>query len=181
MSEETKRKISGFKKGVPSWNKGLKIALSHPQMGFQKGDGKLGYHEKSKMTQFKKGQHPSLKTEFQKGCISWNKGKEYIAIKGENHPNWKGGLLFRKKQNRRGDPAYHSWRIVVYIRDGFKCRIDNKDCNGKIEAHHILGWSSYPELRYEVKNGITLCRAHHPRKRAEEQRLISEFQKLVTA
>ena len=44
----------------------------------------------------------------------------------------------------------------------------------------ILGWTDYPELRYEVNNGITLCHFHHPREWKEEKRLISEFQKLVS-
>lgn len=68
----------------------------------------------------------------------------------------------------------------VYSRDGFKCRIDNESCGGRIEAHHILGWKDYPDLRYESKNGITLCHAHHPRKRAEEKRLAPVFQELVS-
>lgn len=48
-----------------------------------------------------------------------------------------------------------------------------------IEAHHILGWEEYPKLRYEVNNGITLCRAHHPRKRAEEKKLVPYFMGLI--
>ncbi len=50
---------------------------------------------------------------------------------------------------------------------------------GKVIAHHILGWSAYPELRYEINNGITLCHFHHPKKRIDEGRLIPIFQKLV--
>ena len=43
----------------------------------------------------------------------------------------------------------------------------------------FLSWSEFPGLRYEIYNGITLCHAHHPRRRAEEKRLIPEFQALV--
>lgn len=67
----------------------------------------------------------------------------------------------------------------VKIRDGLKCRINNRDCMGRIESHHILGWTEHPELRYEINNGITLCHAHHPRKREEEAKLSSFFQRLV--
>ena len=74
---------------------------------------------------------------------------------------------------------YQEWRNKVFVRDGFKCRICN--CDGYLQAHHILRWVDFPELRYQVNNGITLCRAHHPRKRAEEKRLIPEFQALVSA
>ena len=38
---------------------------------------------------------------------------------------------------------------------------------------------SAPELRYQVNNGITLCQAHHPLKRAEEKRLIPFFNGLL--
>ena len=57
----------------------------------------------------------------------------------------------------------------------------SKICKGKIEAHHILSFTKYPELRYQVNNGITLCQAHHPRKRAEEARLAPVFQGLISA
>lgn len=82
--------------------------------------------------------------------------------------------------DRRNDGGYLQWRKQVYLRDGFKCRIANADCYGRIEAHHILGWAEYVELRYEVNNGITLCQAHHPLKRAEEKRLVPVFQELVS-
>jgi NUMOD3 motif-containing protein len=51
---------------------------------------------------------------------------------------------------------------------------------GRLEAHHILNWREYPELRYDINNGITLCHAHHPRKRAEEKRMVSYFTELLS-
>ena len=59
------------------------------------------------------------------------------------------------------------------------CKINNQDCKGNLEIHHILGYMEHPELRYEVNNGISLCQFHHPRKRSEEKRLSPYFQKLV--
>lgn len=85
-----------------------------------------------------------------------------------------------KKDDRRNDYSYKEWRKEVYKRDGFTCRIADNKCNGKIEAHHILGWVDHEELRYNINNGITLCHAHHPRKRAEEKRLIPTFMELVS-
>lgn len=99
---------------------------------------------------------------------------------GENHYLWIEDRTKLKKSDTRNDSAYFEWRKNVWLRDNFKCKIANPDCEGKIEAHHILGWSEYVELRYEINNGITLCHAHHPRKRAEEKRLIPTFQELVT-
>lgn len=75
--------------------------------------------------------------------------------------------------------TYKDWRNQVFKRDSFKCKINNKDCYGRLEAHHILGFKDHPELRYEVNNGITLCHAHHPHKREEEAKLSPFFQNLV--
>jgi hypothetical protein len=72
------------------------------------------------------------------------------------------------------------WREAIFKRDGHKCRISNEECSAFVEAHHILRWSEYPDLRFNINNGITLCRAHHPRKRAEEKRLIPVFRELVS-
>lgn len=80
----------------------------------------------------------------------------------------------------RRSPAYANCRKQVRLRDNFTCKIANPDCSGRIEAHHILSWSDHPKLRYQINNGITLCHAHHPRVRAEEKRLQSDFQALVS-
>ena len=95
--------------------------------------------------------------------------------------NWKW-IEDRSKvvnQDERNSEKYKEWRKKVIERDRYKCKINNKDCGGKIEVHHILSWRDYPELRYNVTNGITLCKNHHPRKRIDEKRLITFFQKLI--
>ena len=99
--------------------------------------------------------------------------------RGSNHHKWIEDRTTLKKDNRRGDSAYREWRHQVWLRDGFKCKIDNPDCNGRIEAHHILSWRDHQELRYEVNNGITLCHFHHPRKRQDEMNLIPTLRELV--
>lgn len=127
-----------------------------------------------------------------KGRIAWNKGLKHPERSGEKNPffgkgffgekhqNWIKDRTLIKKQEERNNPNDKQWKYAVYKRDNFRCKIANPDCNGRIEAHHILGWSLYPELRYEINNGITLCHAHHPRKRAEEKRLVPVFQGLMT-
>jgi hypothetical protein len=89
----------------------------------------------------------------------------------------KGGE--RKCKQERNDSAYQNWRYKVYKRDNYKCKINNCDCKGRIEAHHILAWKDYPELRYEINNGITLCHYHHPRKKGEDIKLIQTLTGLV--
>jgi hypothetical protein len=85
-----------------------------------------------------------------------------------------------KRQEERNNPNDKQWKYAVYKRDNFICRINNQDCSGRIEAHHILSWNDYPELRFNINNGITLCHAHHPKKRAEEKRLSPFFMNLVS-
>lgn len=133
-------------------------------------------------------------SESKKGKPSWNKGlkgyrsgekhhfygKKRPEMMGENNPLWVGGPAFYKKDDRRNDSGYIGWVKSVRQRDENKCKIGNKDCSGRLEVHHILSWKEYPELRYKINNGITLCHAHHPRKRAEEKRLAPVFQELVS-
>lgn len=99
---------------------------------------------------------------------------------GERSPRWIEDRTKLKIDRKKAyDTKYKYWMLEVKKRDNFKCKIDNLDCAGKIEAHHILSWREYTELRYSLNNGITLCQAHHPKKRAEEKRLIPIFKELV--
>lgn len=52
-----------------------------------------------------------------------------------------------------------SWRKKVKKRDEYKCR----QCNTKenLTVHHILAFASSPGSRFDVNNGITLCRTCH--------------------
>ena len=100
--------------------------------------------------------------------------KKSEEMKGNRYA-WKGGVI----KNERNDPAYHIWVKKVKKRDKNQCMFKGQNCSGYNIVHHILSWRDFPELRYEVNNGITLCQAHHPRKRAEEKRLIPFFQGLV--
>lgn len=106
------------------------------------------------------------------------------ATTGIRSPRWVKDRSKLKKYNDsnldRRSSAYRYWRQQVWLRDNFKCKLANPNCSGRLEAHHILGYTDHPELRYDVNNGITLCHAHHPRKRAEEKRLIPYFTELVS-
>lgn len=102
-------------------------------------------------------------------------------LSGENHPRWiEDRSLVKKSEKKHLDGLYREWAKSVKDRDNWSCRIADNNCNGRLEAHHILNWVDYPELRYEINNGIALCQAHHPRGRAKEKRLVSEFQVLVS-
>lgn len=116
-----------------------------------------------------------------KGKPPWNKGlKGYLA--GSRHYKWiEDRTKIKQYWTERNNPEYKRWKREVFERDMFQCRIKNSDCSGRIEAHHILGWSKFPELRYKINNGITLCHAHHPKTRTDEQKLIPIFKKLAVS
>lgn len=56
------------------------------------------------------------------------------------------------------------WSKAVKERDGYKCR-----CCGKLssDSHHIIS-RRYSATRYDVDNGIALCRKHHNHSNAKE-------------
>ena len=91
----------------------------------------------------------------------------------------KSGRTEPKKKDERNDPLYKRWRRKVQKRDKAICRLQNENCMGYKVVHHILPWRDYPEERYNINNGITLCQYHHPKKREDERRLILTFQELV--
>lgn len=85
-----------------------------------------------------------------------------------------------KKSDRQGTSrANKCWSIDVKNRDGNKCKINNNDCSGRIEAHHILNWVEYPELRYDINNGIALCQFHHPKGKKKENEMAALFNQIV--
>lgn len=109
--------------------------------------------------------------------MPWNSVPDRV---GEKSPRWIKDRTLVKLDKERGGPLHKQWSKNVKQRDNWKCKLADKNCKGKLVAHHILSWRDYPEFRYIINNGITLCHAHHPRKRAEEKRLTQTFQDLVS-
>jgi 5-methylcytosine-specific restriction endonuclease McrA len=83
-----------------------------------------------------------------------------IRPRGSKNPNWKGGITERNKA-LRADWRYFEWRKAVFERDGHTCRDCGDARGGNLNAHHIKAFAFYPELRFEVANGITLREPCH--------------------
>lgn len=78
-------------------------------------------------------------------------------------------------------PEYKSWRTQVYKRDKFTCQWPGCSCKNKLNAHHIKNWANFPGLRYEVGNGITLCRDHHNAIKGMEEIYAASFLRIVAS
>jgi hypothetical protein len=77
---------------------------------------------------------------------------------GENHWNWKGGATSINQRERTSSDS-SSWKLAVLHRDGYSCRICG--CKDNLHAHHINSWSEFPEDRFILANGLTLCSSCH--------------------
>lgn len=75
---------------------------------------------------------------------------------GDTNPNWKGGMV---RDFERSRYQAKMWVKLVKERDGHKC-VECGDIE-KLHAHHIKPWKHYPELRYDLTNGATLCETCH--------------------
>jgi len=74
----------------------------------------------------------------------------------ELHPKYNGA----EKRGKHLGKEYREWRVAVFERDNYTCQKCNEK-GGELNAHHICGFKDYPELRFEIKNGITFCKKCH--------------------
>lgn len=166
VSIETRRKIGLTSMGRPAWNKGKKMSEEFKQ----------------KISKYKIGKKLSEETKRKIGEASKRLGLKPPINYREKNWKWiedRTKLKIYKNSEERRSPRYKDWRRRVCNRDNWKCKIANKDCKGRLEVHHILSFTKFPELKYEINNGIALCHAHHPQKRSEEVKLSPYFQNLV--
>lgn len=100
-----------------------------------------------------------IMNEIQKRKIS-KKALERVA--NGCHNWWQGG---KTEQNRqiRNSLEYKLWRTAVFTRDNFTCVwcglkfIKGITGNVILQVDHIKPFCDYPELRFAIDNGRTLC------------------------
>ena len=91
----------------------------------------------------------------------------WIDIDGFRTKVWKGKIYtgvnkfpWERTSRKRDCKEYSDWRLSVFERDRYTCQKCGK-IGGTLNAHHIKSYKDYPELRYEISNGQTLCEDCH--------------------
>lgn len=162
----------GGKEGLPKCHCG-KILSMRKYSVCQKH---VVYTEKRKknMGLAQKGRRPTLKqlarakevnkgNTYSKGIIRSNEFREKVSKTMHNRREkshlWKGGIT-PINQKIRQSFEYRLWREAVFARDNWTCRFcGRKGC--RLEADHIKQFAFYPELRFAIDNGRTLCKDCH--------------------
>lgn len=76
--------------------------------------------------------------------------------------NWKKQDYYAK-DSKYQTPQYKEWRAAVLKKDNYRCVVCGRGRPARLQADHIHSWCRYPELRFSVDNGQTLCIPCHKR------------------
>lgn len=82
------------------------------------------------------------------------------AVRGAACHTYKDGKVEERK-GQRASMEYKRWRFDVFARDRFTCQKCGDDRGGNLHAHHIKPFADFPELRFVVSNGLTVCEGCH--------------------
>jgi hypothetical protein len=101
----------------------------------------------------------------------------YTKTLSEGHgPNYKNGRYIREFYNKE---EYSKWRQQIYKRDKYTCQECGYSERGKLDAHHIHSKGEYPELAYEIDNGITLCKICHQKTYGKELLFSEKYNQMI--
>jgi len=157
-TQSSLKKMSNKTKGENNPMFGLK-GKDHPAFG------RVGYWAGKKKFYAPGEWHPMLgKKHTDEYRLNLSKTRRGVAnpmfgVSGDKAPNWRGGITPINKAIRNS-PKYIEWREIVFKRDGWKCQICPQ-IGGKLHADHIKPFAYYPELRFDINNGRTLCVSCH--------------------
>ena len=89
-----------------------------------------------------------------------NRTKSYVKFYDEKGRKSSLNDLLRHRS------AWKIWRELIFLRDNFTCQNSScQYCNNKIgiflHPHHIKPISLFPELAFNINNGITYCAEFH--------------------
>ena len=154
-----------FIKGQSPWNKGRTYSSRH------KGRPLSERHKKALRVKHKGNGGKYKRTEYHKNITSkglkefYKKGgrlgfrlKKYYNV-GEKNSNWKGGITPTNEKIRKS-VQYKLWVKACLERDNYTC-VFCFQRGGDLEVDHIKPFALFPELRFAIDNGRTLCADCH--------------------
>ncbi len=170
-SLETRLKIgesnTGLRKGIKNPRHSAWMRLHQPFKGVPKSDEhkrKIGLSN-SKALKGRKLPR-SVVEKIRRSQVAVKANPLYRAaisrkLRGSRSHLWRGG---RTSSNKliRGSFEYRSWRQAVFARDDWTCLWCGKR-GGELNADHIKSFADYPNLRFVINNGRTLCVPCHKR------------------
>lgn len=98
---------------------------------------------------------------------------------GENAANWNGGIDYENKK-ARASSEYEEWRNGVYRRHNWTCQKCQKKCKHDIVAHHLIPFSISIGLRFNISNGIVLCRSCHKKVHNKMDKHLIKMKQFLT-
>ncbi len=153
-----------------SWNKGKKVnygwKISKAMKGkMPKNLSEINKNKKGKGNpMFGKTTSILQKEKARKMCLArWGDPEVSLKIrrkmsekqKGELGSNWKGGVTPLHKKLRRS-LDFKLWREAVFKRGNWTCIFCGVR-GGILNPDHIKPFAHFPELRFDINNGRTLC------------------------
>ena len=86
------------------------------------------------------------------------------APRGINHCKYNEKLTEEERLKNRYELSGGNsrvWSQQVLSRDNYTCQICGDNKGGNLNAHHLNGWNTFPEQRFDLDNGVTLCTDCH--------------------
>jgi len=119
---------------------------------------------------FKKNQSKSQKKRFENPEERERATKLLRSLeraRGEKSGGWRGGVSTENEKQRKSI-QFRLWREAIFARDNWVCQ----DCfirGKKLHPHHIKHFAKFPELRFAIDNGISLCVDCHKKKHIKKK------------
>jgi 5-methylcytosine-specific restriction endonuclease McrA len=127
------------------------------------GRGKFCSRSCSSKTNMPLIKHPPCSEATKAKLRLANIGKTHPENSGPNHHWYKHGKGLTNDTERKqimATPQYRVWRFKVFERDNWKCVMCGH--HGKdLQADHLYSFTEFEELRFDLRNGRTLCKPCH--------------------
>lgn len=171
-SEKTRLKVLANLTGVngnPPWNKGTKGII----VAWNKG-------KKTGFAPWLGKKRPPFSEEWKKKISDAHKKSGLLppVIKGEKHYRWKGGIS-KEGDTIRQSIEGRSWRKSVFERDNYTCQ-ECGQIGGELNADHIKPFAYFPDLRFDINNGRTLCVSCHRKTNTYGNKYWKEYAQSIT-